>query len=306
MRNKRAEMGIGTLIIFIALLLVAAIAAGVLIQTSGSLQEKALMTGDQAKGQIATNVRVVEVSATDGSSGYLNDFFSIIKLAPGSDAIKLSQTLFTMNSFDKTATLKYIGVNGTCENTITGYNTWNLESINDQTSITKALKYNLSEDYDDDQALDTMYVDALGNVVFQMSSLTVLDNTTLPSGSIECAGAQATFDVSVSVDDGYISTVQFTGTCQNNKIAGANMTVNVTPSNLGQGYFAVEYLQRGANPVAGNLQRGDVIKICFEAPKSITEDEKIRLNFIPKIGTPTLTEFITPEVISTERVYLYP
>ena len=64
---KKAEMGVGTLIIFIALLLVAAVAAGVLIQTAGSLQEKALSTGTQAKSQISTNAVTVEISATDGS-----------------------------------------------------------------------------------------------------------------------------------------------------------------------------------------------------------------------------------------------
>jgi len=54
------------------------------------------------------------------------------------------------------------------------------------------------------------------------------------------------------------------------------------------------------------LQRGDVIRLCYEGPGQITEDEEVRLNFIPKIGTPTLTKFVTPDVISTERVYLYP
>ena len=55
-----------------------------------------------------------------------------------------------------------------------------------------------------------------------------------------------------------------------------------------------------------NLQRGDIIRVCFESPGQITEDEEVRLNFIPKIGTATLTQFVTPDVISTERVYLYP
>ena len=38
----------------------------------------------------------------------------------------------------------------------------------------------------------------------------------------------------------------------------------------------------------------------------VVEDTEIRLNFIPKIGTATLTQFVTPDVIATERVYLYP
>ncbi len=59
---KKGEMGVGTLIIFIAILLVAAVAAGVLLQTAGSLQEKSLSTGQQARSQISTHVDTVEVS----------------------------------------------------------------------------------------------------------------------------------------------------------------------------------------------------------------------------------------------------
>ncbi len=201
-KNKNAEMGIGTLIIFIAMLLVAAVAAGVLIQTNAALQEKALTTGDQAKGQISTNARVIEVSATDGSDGSVERFNQIIKLSPGSEAIKLDQVLFTLNTFNTTTTLTYCGT--TCTNT----------------------------------------------------------------------------------------NVHSTGYFTNN--------------GTGVGNFTAEYLQQGTNFVNGNLQRGDVIRIYFQAPRDIDEDEQVRLNFIPKIGTATLTEFITPEVISEERVYLYP
>ncbi len=200
--KKKAEMGIGTLIIFIALLLVAAVAAGVLIQTTGSMQERALTTGDQAKAQIATNAITIEVSATDGTNGQLTDFTQIIKLAPGSDEIKLSQAIVTVSTYSTSATLTYAGT---------------------------------------------------GALLIQ------------------------------NVTDGYY-----------------------TNATTGKGNYSVEYLQKGNNWIEGNLQRGDVIKVYYNTPSNISEDEEVRINFIPKIGTPTLTQFISPEVISTQRVYLYP
>lgn len=281
--DKRAEMGIGTLIIFIALLLVAAIAAGVLIQTAGSLQEKALTTGDQAKGQIATNVRVIEVSGTDGRNGTLKDFNYISKLAAGSEAIKLSQAIFTVNTFDRTATLQYAGTDAGLANNISGYYTLDIETV-DMNGTT-------GNDYDKDGVVENI----TGGPNATVASINMSGSPGVELGSC----VDGSFSSSLS-NTTYIESV--TGTCSVNE----TLSVTITPVNKSSGYFAVEYLQTGSNWVDGNLQRGDVIKIYFEGPKEITEDEKVRLNFIPKIGTPTLTEFITPEVISEERIYLYP
>jgi len=209
--SRRAEMGIGTLIIFIALLLVAAIAAGVLIQTSGSLQEKALTTGDQAKGQIATNIRVVEVSATDGSDGSLNEFYQLVKLAPGSDAIKISQALLTMNTFDKTATLKYKGVNGTCNlGNNNKYNTWNIEDIG-YLNQTIQVCQDLNEDYDDDQIDDQVCMSPnTGYIWFNWSSGTNYTTTlNCTKGSTDLTG---TYTIS---DSGMISSITAFGACSN-------------------------------------------------------------------------------------------
>jgi archaeal flagellin FlaB len=107
--DKKAQSGIGTLIIFIAMVLVAAIAAGVLIQTSSSLQNKALVTGEQSKGQISTHLEVISLSGSDGSNHYLNNFTQVVKLSPGSESIKLDELVLTFDTATITANLRYGG-----------------------------------------------------------------------------------------------------------------------------------------------------------------------------------------------------
>jgi archaellin len=186
-------MGVGTLIIFIALLLVAAVAAGVLIQTAGSLQQKALSTGTQATGQISTNAQIIEVSGTDGTSALVN-FSAVAKLAPGSEPIELAAVTLSMGTKNSTVTYTYSG--------------------------------------------------SAANAI--------------------------------------------------------NASTNTT------GTFGVTYLQTGTNNQAGVLVRGDVVRIDIASIRAITSGEDVRINFVPKTGSPTLVIFSVPDVISTQRVYLYP
>ncbi|MFW5872268.1 MAG: hypothetical protein ACOCUT_04100, partial [bacterium] len=103
---------------------------------------------------------------------------------------------------------------------------------------------------------------------------------------------------------GYV-TIQGETNADNTIDEDVNFTV--TPYRIGEGYYSAIYEQTGTNWVNGNLQRGDIVRLCYEAPgEGTSEDQLVRLNFVPKIGTPTLTEFVTPDVISTNRVYLYP
>lgn len=303
---KKAEMGVGTLIVFIAMLLVAAVAAGVLIQTAGSLQEQSLATGQQARSQISTNARVIEVSGSDGRNGNLTDFQEIMKLSPGSDPIKLDQIIFTFNTKDETSTLKYRGTNGECLlNNTNGYNTWSEERLGEVTNVTNDIR--LEEDLDDDGNPDYFYVSPDGtDVVFNISGQSALINVSLGADVNNAPVTVAVVLAPVTNGTETFAYVTVQGTTDTNGTLIQNMSVIVTPYQLNAGYFVVMYEQTGTNHVPGNLQRGDVIRLCFQAPGQIVEDEEVRLNFIPKIGTPTLTQFVTPDVISTERVYLYP
>ena len=61
--EERGQVGIGTLIVFIAMVLVAAIAAGVLINTAGFLQTKSEETGMQSSAQVTDRVQVSSETA---------------------------------------------------------------------------------------------------------------------------------------------------------------------------------------------------------------------------------------------------
>ena len=289
LKNRRGEMGIGTLIIFISLLLVAAIAAGVLIQTSGSLQEKALTTGDEARSQISTNARVIEVAGTDGSDGGIDQLTTIMKLAPGSDAIKLGEALVTINTFDKTSTLKYAGEGADYDaNSGAGYYTFDTDTIAGGPDAWEIVR----DDYDGDGSADSITGGAGGaNAELDLSG----------SGSNIVLGSCAA-DVFTNAFPGHENITNITGDCDADNVT----SITFIPETEGDGVFAVQYLQKGSNWVDGNLQRGDVVKVYTEAPRELTDAENVRINFVPKIGTPTLTQFITPEVISTYKVYLYP
>ena len=110
MKNtKRGAQGIGTLIIFIALVLVAAVAAGVLIQTASSLQSKSLDVGRQSQDKITTDIDVVQVFAqdtTDGSiTGGTDNVTMVVRLGSGSSAIKLDDLLVKFDSAGGSQTL---------------------------------------------------------------------------------------------------------------------------------------------------------------------------------------------------------
>ena len=91
-KNKdRGQVGIGTLIVFIAMVLVAAIAAGVLINTAGLLQAQAEATGEESTDRVTDGVQVVSSVASVQSEDGVTQAHLRVSLSPGADRIDLTQ-----------------------------------------------------------------------------------------------------------------------------------------------------------------------------------------------------------------------
>jgi flagellin FlaB len=91
-RNDKGEVGIGTMIVFIAAVIVAAIAAAVLVNTAGNLQRKAQETGEDTTQEVSGNIFVRDVVGhvdTIAGQDRVDEVNMTISLAPGAEPIDL-------------------------------------------------------------------------------------------------------------------------------------------------------------------------------------------------------------------------
>ncbi len=109
--EERGQVGIGTLIVFIALVLVAAIAAGVLINTAGFLQNQAESTGEESTQQVTQSLDVQGTLGTADGSGQIDIIELTVDKSPGAGPVNVTNSTIDYVSPDGAATLTGVDTN---------------------------------------------------------------------------------------------------------------------------------------------------------------------------------------------------
>jgi archaellin len=103
-----ASIGIGAMIVFIALILVAAVASTIIIKTAEELQQRAEATGDDTRDEISGKIQVVMayVSLADAEPATAVDEVTlVVQMAAGSDSTLISDITWMIVCDDGTATV---------------------------------------------------------------------------------------------------------------------------------------------------------------------------------------------------------
>jgi flagellin FlaB len=98
--SEIAAVGIGTMIIFIAMILVAGIAASIMLQTMNNLQSQALKTGKESINDVSSGVEITHISGYQ-INGKIDQLAIIITPIAGSSSIDLSTLIIRLTNNEK-------------------------------------------------------------------------------------------------------------------------------------------------------------------------------------------------------------
>lgn len=122
-RGKKGEIGISTLIIFIALILVAAIAASVIISTTFSLRDQAIATAQSAQKEVSGPLKILNFYGNRTAVSNAGIQFLVFHVSVFSAADGINMTNMRINYIDSQVSVIFtMNPCSTAGNPATGFN----------------------------------------------------------------------------------------------------------------------------------------------------------------------------------------
>ena len=115
--DNRGMMGVGLLIIMIAILILVALTAQMLLTHGQSLQQHALLTSNEVQEGVTAGIDVTTIMGQDASSsdstpGQIEYLEIVLRLRAGSDSVAFNRTVLLFDYEDDNSLLNYGGMVG--------------------------------------------------------------------------------------------------------------------------------------------------------------------------------------------------
>ncbi len=315
--RRKAFVGIGTLIVFIATILTAAIAAGVIIQTSGVLQERSYAVAGQARQRLLTGLEVTEVygnsdiSANSDATGSIDQLEIGVRLRPGASEVNLRTMAlsYSSNEVALSATLQHSSVSA-FNMSFADYNITN-------TSWTA-----LPDDMNKDQITDYVKVGEGATADYLLFNISGIGIANASLGTY--IRNASTTPVNLSLDQvpvmigqeiyGYVTgNVTVNTSNEISPTSADSFYVTQFPrenicnfNNLIPDRFFCYVVKIGnSNPI---LEAGESMVLYYKlnSTNMIPEDTQFQLSFVPKDGAITYLDGQTPAVVRKSKILIWP
>lgn len=302
--GKHAIMGIGTLIIFIATILVAAVAAGVIISTSGVLQQKALIIGEQSQNRLINGIEVTHIFAEGNTTAKTANNFEVLSRpepAAGPVNFKMTSVSFFTDTGAYSAELEHPS----------------LIEFNTTLSSAVTTTYGAFGDLDGDGISDSVriYTDggaAVDYLSFNMTSTGITDNVSLTFNA-DSTSARNVSDLPIVGNGTVYGYVHIEDTAGTSGQIDAN-TMRVT--DMFEGDCTFEKVIPETNyclvTLVGEddyyLEYGETVFIYFRLTPTnvLIENDEFEFKIFPQDGRSTYILDRIPSVIYKRRINLYP
>lgn len=294
-------MGIGTLIIFIATILVAAVAAGVIISTSGVLQQKALLISEQSQNRLINGVQITNVfMAGDIQAKTANNIEILARPEPASGPINFKTTSlsFFTNTQAYAATLSHSEM-------------IELEYVPDSDIDANFLAFG---DLDDDGIDEEIrLVLGAGNDFLEVNSSRYGLSEQLPLGfDADTAGLNVSVeDIPIRVNDTIIGYIHV----EDESTSGGSLTSgSVTITDHFRGDCTFDKLIPETNycivTMTGiddtSLEYGETVFLYFKLNDPLYENDEFEIKLFPQDGRSTFILDRVPQAIYKTRMSVFP
>jgi len=314
LRNKKAVLGIETLIIFIAMILVAAVAAGVLIRTSGILQQRAFAVSSETITRVATGMDTVQITGNvHTGEHHIREIELLLRLGAGSEVIQIGEVglTYSSNEIFTAASLSHPDISRQIEVDIIEINTTERIQL-----------YNLDNDPTDSRDDDVKFIEDIdGNhgLQFILSSagtinvslevnLTDNNNVYIENLPISKDGEEDIYGY-IDLQGSFGEVTDFLDSSSNDH----NFTLVIKKyPNVCRFDLLRPDMDFCIIPRIGNhdsiFQAGELLVFLFRlsASNKLTPDTRAEISLIPAKAIVSTISFYTREAFPTYKIHLWP